>query len=957
MTRLRPATGQCVRWFIYSLLLLVAPVLNGQHLQMNADQLGSRYKVLPPEQLWFYLDARGKRDEQGLSPESYHLVATDSSHHWQIPARQTGWFRFSVENVGHNTDLNTLLCVEAVASFLVLDDGYEVIRSGESVNRAARPFPDRQFCLPIHLSPGSKNNYALAVNNIQGIYRPKLPFTFVSLTQAYEELKEQELAYQSLHYFFCAFFAVLLYMLFFSLIQFKATRDKAYFFYSLYLFGLFIFYFRKYAKELHVTLFFDRISAYTYHIEHSLTFLIFAAYCLFVMYFLNIDRDQHTRTYRLLKVAVYAFLVLTVLDLAAKQFLDIMVAFQWNVYLRVLLFPLNFVFLSHLIRRYHGPLKYYIILGTLMILLPGTFVVFVKVFPGTPYWYPFYRSFETTSGMNLYMYRFEMGALVEIIFFSLGLSYRTRKQQERASADKAEAQRIREVEEEKNRFYTNITHEFRSPLTVVKSVGETLFNKTDKQSQDQGRLLLRNANRSLQLIDQILNLRKLEGRNTSTTLQTAELISFLHYLAEPFAHLAKKQQIIFGFHTEVAELRMAYDPEMIQQIMENLLSNALKFTPRGGSVQVYVQQLKAVVQIAVQDTGIGIDPADQERIFERFIQLDDGLRRRAGGSGIGLALVKEIVSALNGRIEVASEPGRGSCFTVWLPLHDGRDSEVPALWMPAIQQSNEAVLTASEEEVMSSTQYATILLVDDEPDILKVLTTMLSGQYRLLTAANGREGLEIIRQELPQVIISDIMMPELDGLELCRLVKNDPLTCHIPVILLTARSSQKDRIEGLEQGADAYLVKPFSQAELFVRLEQLQRLREQLRARYAHLPAFLPATDLMGQQHDDFINQALAAIGRHFGDADFGPDELARALCISRTGLYSKLTALTGSSAGALINQVRLEKAQELLLHTDLPIKDIAYRVGYNSPDYFGRTFKERFCATPRAYRNKKVPD
>ena len=241
--------------------------------------------------------------------------------------------------------------------------------------------------------------------------------------------------------------------------------------------------------------------------------------------------------------------------------------------------------------------------------------------------------------------------------------------------------------------------------------------------------------------------------------------------------------------------------------------------------------------------------------------------------------------------------------------------------------------------------------VEDQEDVLLILSQMLQDQYKISNAQYGRQALQKIRKHPPHLIISDIMMPEMDGLSLCRQVKQDPLTCHIPVILLTARSGEQARLEGLQQGADAYLEKPFSRQELFVRLEQLLLLRRQLQARYAHLPAFTPATDAVGKQHDAFMVKVLDVLTMAHTDAEFGPNELARALFISRTVLYRKIGELTGVTVAAFINDFRLNQGHDLLLQSDLAIKDIAYRVGFNSADYFSKCYREKFGQTPSKVR------
>ncbi|MBK7872189.1 MAG: response regulator [Saprospiraceae bacterium] len=515
---------------------------------------------------------------------------------------------------------------------------------------------------------------------------------------------------------------------------------------------------------------------------------------------------------------------------------------------------------------------------------------------------------------------------------------------------------LHELDEMKSRFFTNIAHEFRTPLTIIGGMANQM-REHPEQWQDKGlKMIIRNSNSLLNLVNQILDLRKLESGNLQLKMVQGDVMQYLSYIFESFQSLAESKDLQLHFLNAQQELWMDYDPDKFLRIISNLLSNAIKYTPEGGNVYLQVDQIntgqEAQLQIRVKDTGIGI-PTDQlQQIFDRFYQVDDSTTRRGEGTGIGLALTRELVKLLNGDIRVESMPGKGSTFSITLPIR--RDAPLEAMTqtetMHFVPQSPEQVdvishLEASEKELPS------LLIVEDNPDIVQYLKSCLEGLYHLDIASDGQAGIDKAIEQVPDIIISDVMMPVKDGFELCETLKNDERTSHIPIILLTAKADDESRIKGLKRGADAYLAKPFNKQELIVWLEKLLELRQRLQERYNALEENALLKDVATQQEDEFIQKVRQAVEKNIDDEDFGILQLCRAVNLSRAQLHNKIKALTGKSTSHYIRAIRLRKAKDLLKNPNLNISQVAYEVGFHDPKYFSKTFAEEFGILPGEMR------
>jgi signal transduction histidine kinase/DNA-binding response OmpR family regulator/ligand-binding sensor domain-containing protein len=536
---------------------------------------------------------------------------------------------------------------------------------------------------------------------------------------------------------------------------------------------------------------------------------------------------------------------------------------------------------------------------------------------------------------------------------------RVRLQEQILYKDK-EAARLAELDTIKTNFFANISHEFRTPLTLLTGP-LTMFQKK-YPAEDLIPTMQRNLFRLQTLINQLLDLSKLEAGKMEPKIQYADLSGFLKSLLASFESLAQSKQIIFE-RTQSHSLQMAYfDHDKVEKIVINLLSNAFKFTPENGRIAVrvvYPDPLASIVRITVADNGIGIDEARLPRIFDRFYQVDNSRHRDYEGTGIGLALVRELVNAMHGTIDVESAPGQGSTFTVSLPCD-------LATWGDYISKENthgESINpmaavslpeTQTTQVVSENAELPVLLIVEDNVDLRKFVGNIFEGIYRIEEAQDGEQGLEKALSQIPDIVICDLMMPRMDGFEFCKALKTDMRTDHIPVIMLTAKATLEDRLEGLELGADDYMAKPFDTDELMVRVRNLLKQRLLLRQKFSitnGTTSKLTTTGQLISAHEQFLQKANAVLDEYLSDSGFNVEQFATEMGITAVQLRRKLKSITDQTGVEYIRNYRLEKAAALLQNQAGPVSEIAYLVGFESLSYFSKAFQERFDKKPSEWR------
>ena len=519
--------------------------------------------------------------------------------------------------------------------------------------------------------------------------------------------------------------------------------------------------------------------------------------------------------------------------------------------------------------------------------------------------------------------------------------------------EQREAERLKEMDTFKSRLYTNLTHEFRTPLTVMLGMTEQIKKQPDQHLEQGTQLIEQNGKRLLRLINQMLDLSKLENKALQLQLQQADIIPYLRYLTQSFQTFANKHNLSLQFFTNSDQLVMDFDAEQLQQVITNLISNAVKFTPSGGSIKVRVGEEEGQLHLTVSDTGVGIASADLPHIFSRFYQADASSKRAHEGTGIGLAHTQELVKLMGGDIRVESEPGKGSTFALRLPIKHTAPLNTAAP-IDSVPEA-ELPLLASEETptAAEATDLPQVLIIEDNPDVVSYLKTCLAGRYALDIAFNGQIGTEKALENIPDLIISDVMMPYKNGYEVCAELKADERTSHIPIILLTARADNESRMAGLRRGADVYLSKPFAQEELLVRLEQLLQRQQRLAAYFSGTVTDPPAEVAAEMEIEHaFVEKIRTIVAAHYQDENFALPNLCEHLSMSRSQLFRKMKALTGDSPSAFIRAYRLEQAKYLLKQTNLNVSEVAYRVGYKDVAHFSRSFSQAFGFPPSEVGN-----
>ncbi len=528
--------------------------------------------------------------------------------------------------------------------------------------------------------------------------------------------------------------------------------------------------------------------------------------------------------------------------------------------------------------------------------------------------------------------------------------------------NKEEAIRIKELDNVKTKMYTNITHEFRTPLTVMLGMNDAVKDYINEGEIDKiyhaNEMIDRNGKNLLNLVNQMLELSKLESGKLQVDKQQGNIVNYLKYRLESFQSYAEEKGIQIHFRYHKDEIMMDYDVDKVSYIVGNLVSNAIKFTPKGGSIYVDVNGIlndnnEPYLQLKVKDAGIGIAEDKIERIFDRFYQVDDTNIRKGEGTGIGLALVKELVKLLNGIIHVKSEVAEGTEFTVLLPITKNEALAESTYYKISDEWSERLYnLVKNDEAYLNENQNTPlVLVVEDNADVSHYIGVSIKDNYRTVSANDGIEGIEKAIELIPDVIISDIMMPGKDGFELCATIKKDERTSHIPVILLTGKADVDSKIEGLQHGADAYIEKPFNRKELLIRLKNLMTLRAEIQKRYSEIDFNQPISELPNIENT-FLSKIRTIILEHIEEEDFGIVQLCKEIHVSRAQLHRKLIALTGESTSKLVRKIRLEEAKELLSLGELNVSEVAYMVGFKTQAHFSRVFSETFGISPSKYRS-----
>lgn len=597
---------------------------------------------------------------------------------------------------------------------------------------------------------------------------------------------------------------------------------------------------------------------------------------------------------------------------------------------------------------------------------PGTYTLFIKakkqIGTETPACAlkikilpPFYR---TTFAYILYLLL--IGALINYL---LRVNNSKIKLRESLKYEQKHIQDVEKLNQAKLRFFTNISHEFRTPLTLIIGQLEMLLHARSFTPVIYNKILgaYKNSLRMKELITELLDFRKQEEGHMKIKVSEFNIVDFLNENYLLFQEYANVRQIDFKFYKETGTLKVWYDTKQMEKVINNLLSNALKHTKEGDSVSISIRQINDEAVIEVADTGTGIHAQDIDKIFDSFYQADEAEVLSYAGTGIGLSLTKGIIELHHGSIEVSSVPGKGTAFKIRLKL--GKDhfkaNEINETGEEAIpippMISPEPELNIEEvkfEDDMVRNIGAKILIVEDNDALREMLAGVFEPFYEVVTAADGEEGLEKVKAELPNIVLSDVLMPKMSGTELCKRIKDDIETCHIPVVLLTARTAIEHNLEGLRIGADDYITKPFNTSVLVTRCNNLVNSRIILQEKFSKQPQVTPQMLATNALDKALLDKAMSIIERSFDEPEFNMNIFAREMGMSRTNLFAKIKAITGQTPNDFISNVRLKKAAVLLRNNpELNITEISERLGFNTPKYFGKCFKDQYHISPLSYR------
>jgi ligand-binding sensor domain-containing protein/signal transduction histidine kinase/DNA-binding response OmpR family regulator len=608
---------------------------------------------------------------------------------------------------------------------------------------------------------------------------------------------------------------------------------------------------------------------------------------------------------------------------------------------------------------------------------PGNYTFQVKASNDDGYWNEKGRSIQirilppwwlTWWAITLYM-------LISILTIGLIVYFQWRRVQlkNRLKLEQKEAEQFKILDQLKTQFFSNITHEFRTPLTLIIGPSEQILKqpKLDESfTRTQIEMVLRNSRKFLHLINQLLDLSKLESKQMSLDLYQGDFSEFVKKIVEQFDNAAKQKKIRLDFSSKLSVNDYLFDRDKMDKILFNLLSNALKFTPEGGLIQVRLQVKEGTdlstnpIVITIEDSGIGIPEDQLPKIFDRFYQVDSTSKRKQEGTGIGLALTKELVKVHDGTIEVESNIEKGTTFTITLPLEIASDGSKDKVKENPSQDQFTFSSPVIHEKIIASditndidpeSERPIVLIIEDNDDLRNFIDSIMREAYQTITAKDGIEGIEYALKFIPDLIISDVMMPGKDGFEVTHTLKSNPLSSHIPIILLTAKSTLKSRVKGLQEGANAYLTKPFNVEELILVATQQIETRKLMQAKFANNNDQIENETTYKKTDQELINRLHAFIEIHLSNEELTVDELVKEVGMSHSQLYRKIKALTDLSIASFIRNYRLIRALELLKAGEHNVTEVATMTGFGDRRYFHKVFVDKFNYPPSKILKKKI--
>ncbi|WP_370087792.1 7TM diverse intracellular signaling domain-containing protein [Ekhidna sp.] len=726
------------------------------------------------------------------------------------------------------------------------------------------------------------------------------------------------------YYFQVLFVGMMFLLAIFNFLIFVGNRDRTYLFYSLYVVGISLYFFSATGLDRYL---FAPDSPFGILRLNLTSYSTSIFYPLFCLYFLHRD-GWKPRLRKAYKLMLWASIILCTLS---SLLLILLPSWQYKglLYINQMYTPVGlisvvvflysiivYVFSKNVLARYIG-------WGGLVVTLFGS----LQVLRSSLFAYEAYP--EWAGSLVFIVYGFQIGTLIQALVFALALSYRSRKiEMERAA--------LLEIDRTKTRFFANISHEFKTPLSlIIGPAGELLRKAKDDGTKKLLTSISQNAQRLLKLINEILDLSKIEAGQSQLNNSSTNVVDFVEMIVLQFQSYAEARQQQLTFTSSKSECWILTDQDKLEKVLINLISNACKYTPAEGTIQVEVLATDTEITIRVVDSGMGISSEHLPHIFDRFYHVSNAdFVTDQSSTGIGLALSKELVQVLGGTIEIKSDQDEGTESVVFLPF-------IPA--DPVVSESSAEI----DQELNDKNGQANLLLIEDNVELRAFIKSCLPDNLNVLEAEDGEKGVNVAISQIPDIIVTDVMMPKKDGLEVCKELKSHEATNHIPVVILTGKSSQSSRLEGLESNADAYLSKPFDADELRLVIRNLLASRDQMKSRYSNTLKLEASEIEVSSQQEIFLKKAIEIVEQHMADENFSVEELSSQLALDRTQLFRKLKALTGESPSTFIRTIRLKRAHQLLNAQAATVSEIAYATGFSSPSYFIKCYKEQYGHSP----------
>ena len=825
------------------------------------------------------------------------------------------WQKIIVKN-SENDTVNLVLKTShnyETSVFLISNSKDEQHKIGSSIKNAALDFPESHNSLLIKFLPLEKKIILLSTEICNKFENAKsLNVDFYSLENFQNKLLTDDKNDFKTYLILCFLAGGLLIMMLYNLLLFFQYKDKTYLYYATYLlFSMFTFIII--IDEFKHTF----LGNYKYYFNLMLDSCYALSFMFYGLFVYSIINEKDRKFFRIPLYCYFVFLSAYIIFIHISGLINGYRLMKLNLYMavifRVISITFTLLFILRLLKHQkHSYLKY-ILYGNVFLVI--SFILHIV-------------SYVILGGNPINHFYNLIGVIIEVLFFTYALNLKTKQ----VEIDKVA---LLEIDQLKSKFFANISHEFRTPLTLIKSPIQSVIAETSNPSHlQQLSMVEKNTDRMLELVDQMLQLSKIDSGKITLNLKEGIISSFIKSIIEPFVFQAKKNNQVFSSIIEEQSLTHLYDSDVLEKILSNLLSNALKYTPENQKISFSSIIKDEKLDIKISNFS-SIDKKDLPKIFDRYTQLNENKQ----GVGIGLSLIKELVELYQGTIETKIE-NNIITFEIQLPLPEVQIAVIPQSTIQ-IDDSNDFY---SDKPVL--------LVVDDNEDIRLLLHNLFANDYKIIEAENGIQGFEMAKKTIPDIIITDLMMPKMDGLEFSKLVKNDELTSHIPIVVLTAKSSNEAHLQSLKTTANVFLTKPFNNEIVKETIFQLLEERKKLQCHFTKDLVLKPKENKVSQLDEKFYTKLQTIIDKNIQEPDFSADEFASIMSISRMQLHRKLKSLLGITTSEFIRNERLKMAIELLKKGENNISEIAYSIGFNEVTYFSKCFKDVYNCAPSEYLN-----